>query len=85
MSIFKVLVKIVYAGSYLVVPSGKTWQIERLFLSVDNGYNILVDKNNLKPIYSAGDTILLPYYIVEMELLGKDNSPKYHLEINETD
>ena len=77
--------KVVIAGSYLVVPCGKCWKIDKLFISTDNGYNIQINKNLLNPVYHAGDTIRLPYYVAEMELAGKVNPAQYTLHINETE
>ncbi len=77
--------KVAIAGSYLVVPASKSWQIDKVFISTDNGYTIQINKNILKPVYYAGDTIRLPYYVAEMELAGKVNPAQYTLYITETE
>jgi hypothetical protein len=77
--------KVAIAGTYLVVPASKSWQIDKVFISTDNGYTIQINKNILKPVYHAGDTIRLPYYVAEMELAGKVNPAQYTLYITETE
>jgi hypothetical protein len=77
--------KVAIAGSFLVVPASKSWQIDKVFFSTDNGYTIQINKNILKPVYHAGDTIRLPYYVAEMELAGKVNPAQYTLYITETE
>ena len=77
--------KVVIAGSYILVPPAKNWSVEKLFISTDNGFNIQINKDILKPIYHAGDTIRLPYYVAEMELAGKVNPAQYTLYITETE
>ena len=79
----KPILKIVYAGSYVVVPEGKTWYIERAFISEGGMYNILIQKNTFSDAYTSGDTIRLPYYIAEMELLNNQSMVQFQLHINE--
>ena len=80
-AIFKVL----FASSHLVVPLNKTWQVEKVFVNTGDGYNIQVSKSILKPVYHAGDTIRLPYYTAEMELIENKGTTQYILHISETE
>jgi hypothetical protein len=77
------ILKIVYAGSYLVVPEGKTWNIDRAFISEGGMYNILIQKSTFRDAYHSGDTIRIPYYIAEMELLNNQSMVQFQLHIKE--
>jgi hypothetical protein len=79
----KPVLKIVYAGSYLVVPEGKTWNMDRAFISEGGMYNILIQKSTFRDTYHSGDTIRIPYYIAEMELLSNPSMVQFQLYINE--
>jgi hypothetical protein len=71
-------VKSFTAGSSVKVPIGKTWCIEKAFISNGDGYQIKIAPSNFKAYYQADDRINLPYYIAEMELLT-DRSMLYYL------
>jgi hypothetical protein len=79
----KPVLKIVYAGSYLVVPEGKTWTVDRAFISEGGMYSILIQKSTFPNAYKGGDTIRIPYYIAEMELLNNQSMVQFQLHINE--
>ncbi len=79
----KPVLKIVYAGSYLVVPEGKTWNMDRAFISEGGMYNILIQKSTFRDAYHSGDTIRIPYYIAEMELLNNQSMVQFQLHIKE--
>lgn len=72
-------IKYAYAGSHLVVPSNEHWQFQRAFINGGDSYSIQINKNNFSDHYSAGDTIRLPYYIAEMELLTNKDLVQYQL------
>jgi hypothetical protein len=57
---------------------GKTWCIEKAFISNGDGYQIKIAPSNFKACYQADERINLPYYIAEMELLT-DRSMLYYL------
>ena len=77
------ILKITYGGSFLIVPEGKTWNIDRAFISDGGMYNILIQKNTFRDAYHSGDTIRIPYYIAEMELLSNQSMVQFQLYINE--
>lgn len=79
----KPVLKIVYAGSYLVVPEGKSWTVDRAFISEGGMYSILIQKSTFPSTYKSGDTIRIPYYIAEMELLNNQSMVQFQLHINE--
>ncbi len=72
------IVKRAYAGSYLCVPNGYVWEIEKAFIN-GGDYNFKVNNSNFKNIYKSGDTIRFPYYISEMELLSEKSMVQYEL------
>ena len=76
-------VKSAYGGSSLTVPEGVSWQIEKAFINSGDGYNILISNSNFKSNYAAGEKIQTPYYIAEMELLGKKDGVFYILYIRQ--
>ena len=76
-------VKVYYAGSYAQVPEGKIWQVEKVFVSNGDGYNILVSNDNFKGEYNGGTKIQIPYYISEMELLSSGSMMSYTVYINQ--
>ena len=63
-------VKMAYGGSYITVPHGESWGIERVFITGNDGYSIQVSNDNFDSTYSALDTIRVPHYIAEMEMLS---------------
>ena len=63
-------VKMAYGGSYITVPQGESWGIERVFITGNDGYSIQVSNDNFDAKYSALDTIRVPHYIAEMEMLS---------------
>lgn len=69
--------KTCYAGGYITIPEGKTWAIKRVFITNNDGYNILISNTNFKSTYQNGDTIRIPYYISEMELLTNREMLQY--------
>lgn len=64
------LIKIAYGGSYMTVPEGENWGIERVLITGNGGYSIQVSNDNFAAEYSALDTIRVPHYIAEMEMLS---------------
>lgn len=62
-------VKKVLAGSSLKVPKNKTWQIEKAYINAGDEYNIKTNTNTFKTLYKNEDTIQIPSYVVEIELL----------------
>ena len=72
-----------YAGGYLIVPVDKSWKIDHAFVSDGTAYSIKVSNENFELIYKAGDTIKLPYYIAEMELLSSKEMVQYQLYIQQ--
>ena len=72
------------AGGYIAVPLDKKWEINRSFVN-DGMYNVLISKSNFRQFYQSNDTIRIPYYIAEMEMLSKPSSCNFILEITETD
>jgi hypothetical protein len=76
-------VKVYYAGSSAQVPEGKIWQVEKVFVSNGDGYNILVSNDNFKGEYNGGTKIQIPYYISEMELLSSGSMMSYTVYINQ--
>ena len=75
--------KITYAGNKLTVPENKIWTINRVFISEGGQYAIQAQINHFSPSYNPYDTILIPYYIPEMELLTKKDLVEFHLYITE--
>jgi hypothetical protein len=67
-----------------VVPKNKTWEIKRAYISGDDAYNIKISTSCFKNTYSAGDTIRIPFYVAEMELLSGNSIKTYQLYIKET-
>ena len=63
-------VKMAYGGSFITVPQGESWSIERVFITGNDGYSIQVSNDNFDAKYSALDTIRVPHYIAEMEMLS---------------
>jgi hypothetical protein len=66
-----------YAGSYLIIPENESWQLDRVFVNGGDAYSIRVANTNFNRIYHAGDTIRVPYYISEMELLSNKEMVQY--------
>lgn len=73
--------KAAYAGTNIIVPDNQTWKIDRIFINDGNAYSIQVSNTNLDSLYHAGDTIRLPYYVAEMELLDKKDMVQFQLYI----
>ena len=63
-------VKMAYGGSYITVPQGESWGIERVFITGNDGFSIQVSNDNFAADYAALDTIQVPLYIAEMEMLS---------------
>ncbi|MDA9121125.1 hypothetical protein N9J52_03725 [Flavobacteriales bacterium] len=70
-------VKMAYGGSYITVPEGENWGIERVFITGNDGYSIQVSNNNFQSYYSSSDTIRVPHYIAEMEMLSGGDMPQF--------
>ena len=70
-------VKIAYGGSYMTVPEREHWGIERVFITGNDGYSIQVSNNNFQSYYSSSDTIRVPHYIAEMEMLSGADMPQF--------
>lgn len=77
------IVKTVYGGSSITVPSGVTWQIERAFVNDGTGYNLQIRNANFKSSYTSEEKIFVPLYIAEMELLDKKDGIYYILYIHQ--
>jgi hypothetical protein len=76
--------KISYAGNILKVPEDKIWTIKRAFISEGGQYAIQIRANNFSTIYNPNETIELPLYIPEMELLNLKDMVQFHLYISES-
>jgi hypothetical protein len=76
-------VKSFYGGSKITIPKSKTWVIEKAFVSGGDGYNIQINLSHFKSEYKSEETLLIPYYIPEMELLSDKNMVSYFLTIIE--
>ncbi len=70
---FKIEYMQVFAGSMLVVPEGKQWEILSLAFSTDF-MPIQVSSVKFKNPLLSGDTITLPFWISEAELHDGDQS-----------
>ena len=73
------LVKYGYAGGTIIVPPNNSWKVVRAFINNSGSYNLQVGNGNFRIIYHAGDTIHLPYYIPEMELLDNKDLVQYQI------
>lgn len=73
-----------YAGGYLVVPQDQSWNLDRVFVNDGEAYNIQISNSNFEKNYLPGDTIRLPYYVAEMELLSKQSMVNYQLYFRST-
>lgn len=72
------LYKSAYAGGYLVVPENETWELDRVFVNGGDAYSIQVSNSNFKQTaFNYGDTLKVPYYIAEMELLSNKEMVQY--------
>ena len=70
-------VKMTYGGSYMTVPEGENWGIDRVFITGNDGYSIQVSNTNFQSSYSSSDTIRVPHYIAEMEMLSGGDMPQF--------
>jgi len=71
--------KTAYAGGYLLVDEHQTWKLDRVFINGGEGYSIQINALNFEASYSSGDTIRMPYYIAEMELLDRKDLVLFEL------
>lgn len=78
-------VKMAYGGSYITVPQGESWGIERVFITGNDGYSIQVSNNNFQSSYSSSDTIRVPHYIAEMEMLSPEDMLQFKFYIKPLD
>lgn len=69
--------KSVYAGSHMIVPQDENWKLDRVFVNSGDAYSMQVANTNFKETYTSGDTIQVPYYITEMELLSNKEMVQY--------
>lgn len=69
--------KSTYAGSQLIVPANENWQLDRVFVNGGDAYSIQVANSHFNETYLAGDTIRVPFYIAEMELLSNQEMVQY--------
>jgi hypothetical protein len=76
-------VKTVYGGSRLNVPEGKIWHIDKVYISDGEDYAIKISSSHFKTTYKSKDTITLPYYIPEMEILTKKGTLLYKIYYKE--
>jgi len=76
-------VKSFFGGSSFTIPAGKRWTIEKAYISSNDGYNILINKNTFSGPFKSGEKLSIPYYIPEMELLSKKDMVSYLLYIKE--
>jgi hypothetical protein len=72
-----------YGGSYITVPQGESWGIERVFITGNDGYSIQVSNDNFDAKYSALDTIRVPHYIAEMEMLSPGDMLQFKFYIKQ--
>ena len=75
--------KMAYGGSYITVPQGESWGIERVFITGNDGYSIQVSNDNFDVKYSALDTIRVPHYIAEMEMLSAGDMLQFKFYIKQ--
>lgn len=67
-----------YAGGYIVIPEGETWELDRVFVTDGSAYSIQVSNSNFeKTTLNFDDTLKVPYYIAEMELLNNRDLVQY--------
>lgn len=78
-------VKMAYGGSYIAVPQGESWGIERVFITGNDGFSIQVSNDNFAAEYSALDTIQVPHYIAEMEMLSPEDMLQFKFYIKPLD
>lgn len=76
-------VKVYYAGSAAIVPAGKIWQVEKVFVSSGDDFNIKINNDTFKGDFIGGSKIQIPYYIAEMELLSSGSMVSYLLYIKQ--
>jgi hypothetical protein len=76
-------VKTVFAGSMLKVPKDKTWVIEKAFINAGDGYNVKINNANFKTLYNQKETLVVPSYIAEMELITDKSMMSYIVYITE--
>jgi hypothetical protein len=76
--------KIAYAGTSLKVHEGKTWTIDRVFISEGGQYAIQARTNHFLPLYQSNEAIQIPFYIPEMELLTNKDFTQFQIYISET-
>ena len=76
-------VKMAYGGSYIAVPQGESWGIERVFITGNDGFSIQVSNDNFDVKYSALDTIRVPHYIAEMEMLSAGDMLQFKFYIKQ--
>jgi hypothetical protein len=68
----------------LKVPKDKTWVIEKAFINAGDGYNVKINNANFKTLYNQKETLVVPSYIAEMELLDDKKTIWYQLYIKQT-
>ena len=76
-------VKMAYGGSYIAVPQGESWGIERVFITGNDGFSIQVSNTNFQASYSSSDTIRVPHYIAEMEMLSPGDMLQFKFYIKD--
>ena len=76
-------VKMAYGGSYITVPQGESWGIERVFITGNDGFSIQVSNTNFQASYSSSDTIRVPHYIAEMEMLSPGDMLQFKFYIKD--
>ena len=76
--------KIAYAGNVLKVPEGKTWNIDRVFISEGGQYAIQARTNHFLSLYNSNEAIKIPFYIPEMELLSNKDLVQFQIYISQT-
>lgn len=77
-------VKSFYGGSSIKVPENTIWVIDKAFITSGDGYNIKISLSNFEKKYEAGQIVVFPYYIPEMELLSDRSNVSFALTIRET-
>lgn len=82
-SSFHVIYKQALAGGICKVPEGKRWEI--LSVTVSTGsYPILVNSVKFKDQLVEGDTLVLPFWLAEAELISEGTGAySYTLKIKE--
>jgi hypothetical protein len=72
-----IVCKSAYAGGYIVFSENATWHLEKVFINSGDAFSIQVSNTNFKATYHSGDTLHVPFYIADMELLTTRDMVQY--------